>query len=68
MPTLPGLTLPSVATRTHADDRVSMAVEPLAIGLFGAWGAGKSHFMSLMQHVKDLAESRVAGGDPSEGA
>ncbi len=30
---------------------------PLAIGLFGNWGSGKSHFMNLMdQHMKELAE------------
>jgi predicted nucleic acid-binding Zn-ribbon protein len=31
---------------------------PLAVGLFGNWGAGKSHFMTLIdQHLKALAES-----------
>ena len=30
---------------------------PLAIGLFGDWGSGKSHFMSLMdQHIKRLTD------------
>jgi hypothetical protein len=37
---------------------------PLAIGLFGDWGSGKSHFMNLIdRRLKTLAET-AAGDDP----
>ena len=41
---------------------------PLAIGLFGAWGTGKSTFMQLMQEkVKDLTKkARTARQDPEK--
>ena len=41
---------------------------PLAIGLFGAWGTGKSTFMQLMQEkVKDLTrKARAARQDPEK--
>ena len=36
---------------------------PLAIGLFGDWGSGKSHFMNLIdRRLKTLAETAVADG------
>ena len=35
---------------------------PLAVGLFGSWGSGKSHFMNLMdQHMKRLARDTRDG-------
>lgn len=34
---------------------------PLSVGLFGNWGAGKSHFMNLMDaHLKTLANEKEA--------
>ena len=38
---------------------------PLALGLFGHWGTGKSFFMRRMQERIDVLEevSRKAGGD-----
>ena len=38
---------------------------PLAIGLFGNWGSGKSHFMNLMdRRIKALSEEQVGHKSP----
>lgn len=40
---------------------------PLAVGLFGAWGSGKSFFMALMQErVDELAALKRAGRSDAE--
>jgi KAP family P-loop domain len=67
----------SVADNLGVDDLAHTLAElivlretrlPLAVGLFGNWGSGKSHFMNLMdRHMKSLApqDSTVStpGGD-----
>jgi hypothetical protein len=38
---------------------------PLAVGLFGNWGSGKSHFMNLMdRHMKSLAQEASTASTP----